>query len=104
MLSCFFNADRPDTDVENATVDTPPLEGLSYTLKCGISEAGKPEEILQYAWQKDGEDITGENGELLTIEMLRKEDGGTYRCAAQNVPGMGEFGDPLNVTVWCKYY
>jgi len=51
----------------------------------------------------EGEEIPEENGELLTIEMLRREDGGTYRCAAQNVPGMGEFGDPLNIIVWCTY-
>jgi len=95
--------DRPDTSVENATQDSPPIEGFSYALKCGISTAGKPEEILQYVWQKNGEEIPGENGEVLIIEMLRREDGGTYRCAAQNLPGMGEFGDPLDIIVWCKY-
>ena len=95
--------DRPNTAVENATLDTPPIEGLSYTLKCGILAAGKPEEILQYAWQKDGEDITGESGQNLTIDELKQGEGGKYQCAAQNLPGMGEYGEPLEIVVWCKY-
>ena len=95
-------ADRSDTAVENITVDTPPIEGLSYTLKCGITAAGKPEEILQYAWQRDGKDIPGENEQNLIIDELKRGEGVLYRCAAENRPGMLKFGNPLHIAVWCK--
>ena len=92
--------------MENATLGSPPIEGLPFTLRCHVKD-GRPigeSNITNYLWYKDGVEM--ENVEMeknLTIANLSKGDGGTYTCEAGNVVGLGGQGESLDLSIWCKY-
>ena len=61
---------------------------------------------IQYQWQKDGADITGETDSILTISSVQPGDKGEYRCIASNSYGIDtsnsamlwiEFAEPTDI-------
>ena len=94
-------SDRPTTNVGNGTTTRPPIEGTNYTLTCDTVDEGNPTAILSYAWFFNGSSLVG-NGKSITKSSLdRYDDSGSYACSAENVPGMGQPGNAMDLKVWC---
>ena len=82
--------------IENVTVE----EGRNVTKECSVT-AGTP--TLNYFWKnmKTGQVTTGK---LLTINNIRRNQSGEYRCTANNTCGNESKG--MFIDVHCKnlYY
>ena len=99
----FCSPDRPTTTVENATTTRPPIEGTSYTLTCDTLDEGNMSDNLSYAWFFNGSLLLENDRSVITIPSLQRyNDSGKYMCSAENVPGMGQPGNAMDLKVWCK--
>ena len=94
----LFFTDKPETEVLNIT-DSAPIEGTSHSLDCNVKNA-RPTEITKYQWFHNGQLI--QEGKTWSTESLEKSDGGEYSCSAENIPGMGNITEKINVSIWCK--
>ena len=78
------------------------------TLTCDITDGRPRNDIKSVTWKKGGQEVTssGRNnisGTDLTISSLdHSKDDGSYTCAAENAVGMGGFGEPLQLQIYCK--
>ena len=96
----FISTDQPKFIVHPKGVDR--REGEEVTLSC--EAIGNPEPTI--SWNQNGAPLnTGiklsDDQKQLTIEKLRKEDSGEYRCVAFNSLGIAT-SNPATVNVQCK--
>ncbi len=76
------------------------LEADRVTLTCAVL-AGSPEPRLLWRRKDDGE-VIGE-GRRLVIEAVKRTDGGTYLCEADNGFGGDLPVSSVELLVYCKY-
>jgi len=66
-----------------------PLKGESLVISCETSNLGNPQ-ANNFIWNKNGEELPGENSINLTLASLGLEDEGNYSCQAVNDVGAGD--------------
>ena len=70
--------------------------GDSGTFTC--SAEGGPNNSFQ--WQRDGQDLTGESGSILTLTNVNAMHGGDYSCLVSNAAG----NDSATATLYIQPY
>ena len=61
---------------------------ITQPVKLTATVSGVMKENFSYQWRHNGENVTGETSDNLTIDSVTKNDGGTYECKVWN-----EYGD-----------
>ena len=61
---------------------------VTQTAKFTTTVSGVGKEKFTYQWRLNGKDINGEANDILIIDSVTKNDGGTYECLVLN-----EYGD-----------
>ena len=61
---------------------------VSQPVNLTTTVSGVGKENFSYQWRRNGEDVKGETNNILTIDSVTKDDGGTYECVVKN-----EYGD-----------
>ena len=70
--------------------------GDNVSLTC--SARGGPENVFQ--WQKNGEDLPGENQTTFQLTLVSATDGGEYTCVVSNAAG----NDSTSITLYIRPY
>ena len=71
-------------DISIEYEDVSVTEGEDITVKAEVTESG---DITTYQWYKDGETISGQTSETLTIEKASLSDSGEYKLVVTTVSG-----------------
>ena len=74
-------------------------DGIHFTFICSTSS----EPAADYQWMKNGTDIQGETGNILTMTLDYATDDGEYVCDASNVVGV-KLSDPQWLYVKCEWF
>ena len=98
LVICIL--DRPLVTLKSeGTVE----HGETLTMTCTVT-AAKPDTELIFHWQTNGGSLPFLTTDILILHLDYREHDGNYSCAAENIPGVGDMSQPIDVVVTCKHY
>ena len=86
----------------SVTSDGDEEDGEELTLTCN-NQGARPNDNLQYSWQKNSAPILDATNRILSFSSLDyTTDDGSYSCVVSNTVGSSQPSDPREVYVTCK--